>query len=148
MALPMHGLVLVRQLLTESTLLGLFGGVVGLVVAYLGRSFIWSFRPQFLANNMFDLTLDSRVFIFTAVVSLATGVLFGLVPALQASRFDVVDALKQESRTAGRGHRRFSLRNGLVVGQVALSIVNWHSNGDLRAGSTCYHSAPSSLFLR
>ncbi len=134
---------LVRQLLTESTLLGLFGGVVGLVVAYLGRNFIWSFRPQFLANNTFDLTLDSRVFIFTALVSLATGVLFGLVPALQASRFDVVDALKQESRTAGRGHRRFSLRNGLVVVQVALSIVSLVAAGlFLRSLSSAHELDP------
>jgi predicted permease len=71
-----------RQLLTESTVLGLLGGAVGLVVAYLGRDFIWSFRPAFLANNILELRLGARVFVFTRVISLGTGLLFGLVPAL------------------------------------------------------------------
>jgi predicted permease len=115
---------LVRQLLTESTLLGLAGGVVGLVVAYWGRDFIWSFRPPQLPQNLLDLTLDARVLAFTLVVSLVTGVIFGLVPALQATKPDLVDTLKEETRTAGRGRRRLSLRNALVVVQVALSIVS------------------------
>jgi len=114
---------LVRQLLTESALLGLLGGAVGLIVAFLGRDFISSFRPAFLANNILDLTLDSRVFGFALLISLATGLLFGLAPALAASRFSVVEALKEESRTAGRW-RRLSLRNALVVVQVTLSIVS------------------------
>jgi predicted permease len=114
---------LVRQLLTESTVLGLLGGGVGLVVAYLGRDFIWSFRPAFLANNILELPLDARVFVFTLVISLATGLLFGLAPALSASRFSVVEALKEETRTLGRS-RRLSLRNVLVVVQVTLSVVS------------------------
>jgi predicted permease len=115
---------LVQQLLTESILMGLAGGAVGLVIAYWGRNFIWSFRPPQLPQNLLDLTLDARVMGFTLLVSLITGVIFGLAPALQASRPDVVDTLKEETRTAGGGRRRVSLRNALVVGQVALSIVS------------------------
>jgi putative ABC transport system permease protein len=116
---------LIRQLLTESTVLGVLGGLVGILVAYAGRNFIWSFRPAFVANNLIQPTLDVHVFVFALAVSLATGLLFGLVPAIQASRFSVVEALKNESRGAvGGAERRFSLRNGLVVVQVALSIVS------------------------
>ena len=114
---------LMRQLLTESLLLGLAGGAVGLVVGLLGRDFIWSLRPAFLAQNFVELPVDVRVLIFTLVVSLATGVLFGLVPSLQASRSDVVGAIKEETRTAGRSRRGIALGNALVVGQVALSLV-------------------------
>jgi predicted permease len=130
---------LVQQLLTESAILGLLGGVIGLVVAYLGRDFILSFRPAFLANNTFELHLDARVFGFALLVSLATGLLFGLVPALSASRFSVVDALKQESRTVGTAHRRFSLRNALVVVQVALSIVSLVAAGLFMRSSSRAH---------
>ncbi len=130
---------LVRQLLTESVLLGLMGGLVGLIVAFLGRDFILSFRPAFLANNTFELTLDARVFGFALLISLATGLLFGLVPALSASRFSVVDALKQESRTVGHARRRVSLRNALVVVQVALSIVSLVAAGLFMRSSSRAH---------
>ncbi len=129
---------LIRQLLTESMLIGLLGGVVGLVVAFLGRDFIWSFRPAFLANNVLELTLDARVFGFALSISLLTGLLFGLAPALSASRFSVVDSLKQDSRTAGRS-RRFNLRNALVVVQVSLSIVSLIAAGLFLRGSTRAH---------
>jgi putative ABC transport system permease protein len=115
---------LMRQLLTESTVLGVLGGLVGILVAYVGRNFIWSFRPAFVANNLLQPTLDAHVFVFALAVSLATGLLFGLVPAIQASRFSVVEALKNDSRAVGGAERRFSLRNALVVVQVALSIVS------------------------
>ncbi|MBI1875989.1 MAG: ABC transporter permease [Acidobacteria bacterium] len=114
---------LVRQLLTESVLMALIGGILGLGVAAIGRDLIWSMRPPFLAQNLVDLTLDPRVLGFTAGVSLLTGILFGLIPAFQASRADVVSALKEESRSAGPSRRRLSFSNGLVVFQVALSLV-------------------------
>ncbi|MBI4520238.1 MAG: ABC transporter permease [Gemmatimonadetes bacterium] len=114
---------LMRQLLTESLLLALAAGVVGLTVAYPARNAIWSLRPPFLAQNFVDLTFDGRVLLFTAAVSLLTALLFGLLPSLQASRPDVVGALKEETRSAGPSRRRFALSNMLVVAQVALSVV-------------------------
>jgi predicted permease len=112
---------LVRQLLVESVLLALLGGAAGLLVAFWGRDFIWAFRPPFLQQAALDLSLDAQVLGFTALVALVTGVLFGLAPALQASKPDVVEVLKEEGR--GNAGRRATLRNGLVVAQVALSVV-------------------------
>ena len=120
---------LMGQLLTEATLLALMGGIFGLFVALWGRRLIWSMRPPFAAQVNLDLPLDSRVLGFTLLVSLATGILFGLVPALRASRPDVVEALKEETRTGGQGKTRLSLRNLLVVAQVALSVVSLVAGG-------------------
>src|SRR5262249_22649612 len=112
-----------RQLLTESLVLASLGGIAGIAVAVAARNAIWSLRPPFLADNFVDLTIDSRVLVFTAIVSLVTGVVFGALPGLQASRPDVIDAIKEETRGAGVGRRRAALSRGLVVGQVALSVV-------------------------
>lgn len=87
---------LIRQLLTENFLLASMAGVVGLLIAVAGRNAIWSIRPPFIA--MVDLTLAGRVLAFTAAVSMLAAVLFGLIPALQASRPDVVSALKEGTR--------------------------------------------------
>ena len=114
---------LIRQLMTESVLLGLFGGLFGLVVAYWARNLIWSTRPPFFALNFVDPELDTRVLIFALVISVLTGVLFGLVPALASSKSDVVTAIKDQSRAAGRRRRTFGLANMLIVAQVALSLV-------------------------
>ena len=115
---------LIRQLLTESTLLGVLSGVVGLALADVGCRFLWSARPAQVAQNFVDLKMDAHVFVFALVVSLITGLLFGLVPALQSSRAEVVDALKEETRTAGRSRHRVTFANALLVGQVALSLVS------------------------
>jgi putative ABC transport system permease protein len=115
---------LVRQLLTESLLLGLVAGILGLGFGVWGRDLLWSARPAMVANNFVELKLDASVFAFTLAISLLTGVVFGLAPALQASRPDVVEALKEAARTAGRSRRRVSAGNALVVGQVALSLVS------------------------
>jgi predicted permease len=114
---------LVRQLLTESVLLALAGGLAGLPLAAVARDGIWALRPAFVAQNFVDLTVDGRVLAFTLIVSVLTGVVFGLAPALQAIKPDIVNAIKEESRSAGPSHRRLALRNVLVVGQVALSLV-------------------------
>jgi predicted permease len=115
---------LIRQLLTESTLLGVLSGVVGLALADAGCHLLWSARPAEVAQNFVDLKMDAHVFVFALVVSLITGLLFGLVPALQSSRAEVVEALKEETRTAGRSRHRITFANALLVGQVALSLVS------------------------
>jgi predicted permease len=113
---------LIRQLLTESLLLSALSGAAGLLVAW------WAIR---LANGVHvtvisdldvtaDLRLDPMVLAFTLGISLLTGVLFGLAPALQATRPDLVPALKGEAPAGGSRHR---LTRGLVVAQMALSIV-------------------------
>jgi predicted permease len=114
---------LIRQLMTESVLLGLAGGAAGLLVAQWSLRLILAARPPFFAQNFVDLHIDGRVLIFAMLVSLVTGVLFGLAPALQASRPSVVGALKENTRGTGRPRRAFGLANVLIVGQVALSLV-------------------------
>ena len=115
---------LVRQLLTESLLLSLAGGVIGLLVALWTIDVLKSATPPSgIFSFTLDYGLDGRVLAFTFALSIATGVIFGLAPALQASRPDLVPALKDEASAATQGLRRFSLRNLLVVSQVALSLV-------------------------
>jgi predicted permease len=114
---------LLRQLLTEGMLLALLAGVLGFLVAYWARSLLWSMRPPGLAADAVDLTPDARVLLFTAGVSLLTGILFGLAPAFAASRPDLAVELKERGAQARGGARVFGLRNLLVAGQVALSLV-------------------------
>ncbi|MCC7180640.1 MAG: ABC transporter permease [Acidobacteria bacterium] len=114
---------LVRQLLVESVMLGLLGGVVGLLAASWSRSALVALRPPFLPEDALGLPMDWRVLLFTSVVALGTGLLFGLFPALQFSRPDLAVELKDRSSQANSGGGRVSVRNALVVGQVALSMV-------------------------
>ncbi|MHC4107669.1 MAG: ABC transporter permease, partial [Planctomycetota bacterium] len=114
---------LVRQLLTESMLLALMGGVLGLLVAYWTATFLVSFRPPIPVTMSLDLSIDARVLGFTFIISALTGVIFGLVPALQATKPDVVPALKNEAATIKTRWRALGLRNSLVVLQVAVSLV-------------------------
>ena len=113
---------LIRQLVTESVLLAIGGGTLGLAIAAWGSRLLWSFRPAFLTAGAIDLRLDPRVFAFTAAISLVTGVFFGLVPAIRASRPSLNDILK----TGGRGNTSAmsaALRSVLVVSQVALTVI-------------------------
>jgi len=115
---------LVRQLLTESTLLALVGAVAGLLVAFWARGAILNFLPSlpFPVTVTLDLAVDHRVLGFTMLLALATGVLSGLAPALQSVRPELTASLKE--RGAGEAHSggRMSLRSVLVGGQVALSL--------------------------
>jgi predicted permease len=114
---------LIRQLLTESAMLGLLAGAAGLLIAKVSQDVLWSLRPPFLNADDLHLGLSRKVLAFTMLVSLLTGLLFGLVPALQLSRPQLVDHLKDRtSRVSGYG-RLFALRNVLVMAQVALSLV-------------------------
>jgi len=114
---------LLRQLLTESTLLSVLGGAAGLLVAYWGRSLLWSFRSPFLADGSIDLSFDARVLGFTAGISLLTGLLFGIIPAIKASDPDLNEILKVGGRggTLGWAHKR--MRSMLVVSEIALALV-------------------------
>jgi predicted permease len=114
---------LVRQLLTESLLLALIAGGFGLLLGMWSRDLLWRMRPPFLNEDALALTLDTSVLAFTLAVSLATGLMFGLVPALQGSRPDLATALNDRSAQTGRGNRILSLRNLLVMGQVAFSMI-------------------------
>ena len=114
---------LVRQLLTESLLMAGMAGLLGLLLAGWGRDLIWMMRPPLLTQNDMDIALDSRVLIFTIAISLLTGLLFGLVPAFQATRVDLTYALKVRSGQPRKSGRWFNLRNMLVVAQVALSLI-------------------------
>jgi predicted permease len=114
---------LIGQLLSEGVLLALIGGASGLLLAYWAQGLLWSFRPPFLQPDAVDLSPDTRVLLFTLAVSLVTGVLFGLAPAIQASRPDLVVELKEKSSAPTGSGRVFSTRNLLVAAQVALSLV-------------------------
>ena len=114
---------LIRQLLTESVLLGLFSGVLGFVFGYGGCRFLESLRPAEYAQNLQDLRLDAGVFVFAFAVAILTGLLFGIVPALRSSRVSVSEVLKEETRSPGRVRSRVTLANTLLAGQVAVSLV-------------------------
>jgi putative ABC transport system permease protein len=125
---------LVRQLLTESVFLALFGGILGLLIALWGIEFLTAFKPAAGTQNtsyiqMLDFSkamIDSQVLAFTLLLSVVTGILFGLLPAIQASRPDVSHALKEGAGDGGNKRSRpgrFSRRNILVVTEIALALV-------------------------
>lgn len=110
----------IRQLLTESLLLALSGGALGLLLAFWGVALMTKFLPRDFPR-LGEIRLDWRVLGFTVAASVLTGILFGLAPALQASRPDVQESLKETGRgTSGRHNR---LRSLLIVSEVALSVV-------------------------
>ena len=116
---------LVRQLLTESLLLSLLGGAGGLLLGvWLVKTMRTYSPPANFLPVAFDFSLDANVLGFTLLLSILTGLLFGIAPALQASKPDLVVALKDETALVpGASARRFTLRDLLVVAQVALSLV-------------------------
>ena len=114
---------IVRQLLTESLVLALGAGALGLAFAYWARSALWAMRPPFLQQSGLDLSLDASVLAFTLGVAALTGVLFGLFPALRASRPGLTEDLKEANEGEGGLARTFNFKNLLVTGQVALSLV-------------------------
>lgn len=112
----------IRQLLTESVLLSLIGGGAGLLLALWGTDLLIALSPKDLLG-VHRVALDRRVLVFTAAVSLITGVLFGLVPAIAASRTNLNETLKEGGRDSGGGGSSRRIRNAFVVAEVALALV-------------------------
>jgi putative ABC transport system permease protein len=113
---------IVRQLLTESVMLSAVGGVVGLLLAMWGVDVLRRATTDLLPTTA-DVGLDRNVLFFTFGVSLLTGILFGLAPALQASKPDLSESLKEGGRSGADGAARNRVRSLLVVAEVALSLV-------------------------
>lgn len=112
---------LIRQLLTESLLLGLSGGVLGLLLAVWCVDVLIGLGPN--VPRLGEIGIDRSVLAFTFALALITSVIFGLVPALQSSKADLNETLKESGRSATGGARRRLLGNSLVVVEVALSVV-------------------------
>jgi putative ABC transport system permease protein len=117
---------IIRQLLTESVVLSLAGGLLGLFVGWAGIRALLSINtaglPRVGENGAF-VSLDWTVVAFTLAISLATGLIFGLIPALQSSRSDLTTTLKESAGRSGTGFRQNKIRSVLVVAEVALALV-------------------------
>ena len=113
---------LLRQTLTESVLIGLLGGVAGVLLAFWALEFLRTIGSQ-TVPRIAETNLDWRVLCLTLLVSVGTGIFFGLVPALASAQPELTEALKEGGRSATTGPRRNRLRNALVVAEVALALV-------------------------
>jgi len=117
---------IVRQLLTESLLLAIAGGILGLVIGVVGVRVLLAVNPgniPRLGPGGGGVTLDTSVLLFTMLLSILTGVIFGLAPALHASRVDLNSTLKEGSSRSGTGLRQSKARGVLVVAELALAVV-------------------------
>jgi len=113
---------LIRQRLTESTLLALVGGAAGLVAAKAGTMLLLALKPAEL-RSLNAIPMDARVFLFVFAISLLTGLLFGLLPAWSASRGDIAEGLRENERTTATGVSRSPLRSLLVTAELALALI-------------------------
>jgi len=113
---------IIRQLLTESVAMGLAGGLVGLALAYWGKTLLISFIAPTLPE-VNPISIDWRVLLANIAVGVITGLAFGLAPALQVSGFDLSSSLKESGRSASEGTSHHRLRNLLVVSEVAVAMV-------------------------
>jgi predicted permease len=114
---------ILRQLLTESVALSVAGGILGVVLAIGITRAVVALMPDFYVPNEARITVNGYVLAFSVAVSILTGILFGLAPALQCSRLDLVEALKDGSKGAGASSAGGRTRSLLVVAEVALSVV-------------------------
>ncbi|MGA2017935.1 MAG: ABC transporter permease [Opitutaceae bacterium] len=114
---------LVRQFLTESLLLSVGGGALGLGLAYAGLALMKATMPSGTIPANLQVVMDGRVLLFVLGLSVLTGVLFGIVPALKATRPDLTASIKEGGAGAGSGHPSRRIRGSLVVAEVALAFV-------------------------
>jgi len=143
LALGANRMRVIRQLLTESIALGLFGGLVGLALAVWSSRMLWLTIEQMLPGHYaagigfrlaIDMSPDLRVFGYALLLSIATGILFGLSPALQFTRPDLTTTLKDEGSGLGRGLSRSRLRSVLIAAQVTVSMTLLITAGLLARG--------------
>ncbi len=113
---------IVRQLITESVPLSILGGILGVLLAWGGLKLFLANAPQGFLRTL-DISIDSSVLVFTALIAVVTAVLFGIVPALQVSKPDLVGSLKESGRGGTEGAVRQRVRGALVALQVALALV-------------------------
>ncbi len=114
---------LLTQLMTESLLLALIGGALGLLIGVVARDVLWNSRPPALLNSHIDLAVGGNVLLFTAGISLLTGIIFGLAPAWQMTRQNLTVELKERSGLTAGASRVFSLRNAFVVSELGLALI-------------------------
>src|SRR6266513_619265 len=113
---------LIRQFLTESVLLAALCGGIGLLLAVVGLSVLKRFIPPNISQAQ-AITIDAKVLIFTVLVSILTGLIFGLAPATQAANFNLNDTLKESGRDSAAGSRGNRIRGLLVISEVAVSFI-------------------------
>jgi predicted permease len=113
---------IIRQLLCESLMLSILGAIAGLLLAFWGVGLLRQMIPAELQESIV-ITVDGLVLAFTAVLALLTGLGFGLVPALQSSKPDLNETLKEGGRGAGKGRKPHRLRHALVIAETALAMV-------------------------
>jgi putative ABC transport system permease protein len=121
-ALGAQRFAIIRQLLTESVLLAFLGGLLGLGLSWAATKYLATLGNNNLPQGL-PITTDSRVLLFMIAISALTGIIFGIFPALQLSKTNVNQTLRDEGRGSTGGHQRVQLRGLLVVGQVALSLL-------------------------
>jgi putative ABC transport system permease protein len=121
-ALGANRMRLIRQMLTESALISVIAGTLGLLLAWWGADLLVTLAADAIPN-VGEIAIDNRVLGFTLLISLLTGVVFGLAPALQASRPDLNETLKEGGKGGGSGSRSGRARNALIVVEVAMALV-------------------------
>jgi putative ABC transport system permease protein len=114
---------LIRQFLTENVLLSLCGGLFGLVIGYSLMNAMKLMLPPFTTPREANASMDGRVLLFALIVSIATGILFGMAPALQATKPDLAASMKEEGRGSSGGVGRRRLRDSLIVVEIALAFM-------------------------
>ena len=123
MSVGAGGTRVLRQLLTENVVLSLTGGILGILLAFAITRGVIALMPADYVPNEARITLNGYVLAFSAAISVFTGILFGLAPALECSRLNLVETLKESSKGSGAGAAGRRTRNLLVVTEVALSVV-------------------------